>query len=105
MSVDLAHADLSHRNEPEEQHQRCRSLQNDPCVLVRRRNSSFNRSIVFVVRSARHWLGGNCMKVSSSSPASSRLFTTSADSLLHFRTNAWYAARAAGMFSAYTIAW
>jgi hypothetical protein len=61
--------------------------------------------MAFVVRSARHWLFGNCMNVSSSSPASSRLFTTSAESLLHLRTNAWYAARAAVELSAYTIAW
>ena len=31
---------------------------NTVCVLIRRLNSSCNRSIAFVVRTLRHWLGG-----------------------------------------------
>src|ERR1035437_9682890 len=43
------------------------------CVLIRRLNSSCNRSIAFVVRTLRHWLGGRRAKVKSRSPACSRL--------------------------------
>src|SRR5207237_286941 len=41
-------------------------------VLIRRLNSSCNRSIAFVVRKLRHWLGGMRAKVNKRSPASSR---------------------------------
>src|ERR1700692_1074065 len=46
------------------------------CVLILRLNSSCNRSIAFVVRALRHWLGGRRVKVKSRSPASSRLSAT-----------------------------
>src|ERR1700731_2004861 len=45
-------------------------------VLIRRLNSSCNRSIAFVVRTLRHWLGGSRVKANKRSPASSRLSTT-----------------------------
>src|ERR1700684_4132548 len=44
------------------------------CVLILRLNSSCNRSIAFVVRTLRHWLGGSRMKANKRSPASSRLW-------------------------------
>src|SRR5580693_4468447 len=43
------------------------------CVLIRRLNSSCSRSIAFVVRALRHWVGGKCANVNNRSPASSRL--------------------------------
>src|ERR1019366_2597144 len=42
-------------------------------VLIRRFNSSCNRSIAFDVRIDFHWLFGNRVKVNSLSPASSKL--------------------------------
>src|SRR6266436_1709815 len=42
-------------------------------VLIRRLNSSCNRSIALVVRRLRHWLGGRRAKVNKRSPASYRL--------------------------------
>src|SRR5271165_400293 len=45
-------------------------------VLIRRLNSSCNRSIVFEVRIDFHWLGGSRVNVNSLSPASSRLSAT-----------------------------
>ena len=42
-------------------------------VLIRRLNSSCNRSIPFDVRIDFHWLSGKRGKVNSLSPASSRL--------------------------------
>ena len=46
------------------------------CVLILRLNSSCSRSIAFVVRALRHWLGGRRVKVKRRSPASSRLSAT-----------------------------
>src|ERR1700730_1420401 len=43
------------------------------CVLILRLNSSWRRSIAFVVRIDFHWLCGKRVKVNSLSPASSRL--------------------------------
>src|SRR5207248_3435466 len=45
-------------------------------VFILRLNSSCSRSMAFVVRALRHWLGGRCVKVKSRSPASSRLSAT-----------------------------
>ena len=45
-------------------------------VLIRRLNSSCNRSIALVVRRLRHWLGGMRAKLNKRSPASSRLSAT-----------------------------
>jgi len=45
-------------------------------VLIRRLNSSRNRSIAFVVLALRHWLGGRRVKVKRRSPASSKLSAT-----------------------------
>ena len=39
------------------------------CVLILRLNSSCSRSIAFVVRALRHWLGGRRVKVNRRSPA------------------------------------
>jgi hypothetical protein len=41
-------------------------------VLIRRLNSSCNRSIALVVRRRRHWLGGRRAKANERSPASSK---------------------------------
>ena len=58
------------------------------CVLIRRLNSSCNRSIAFVVRTLRHWLGGSRVKVNKRSPASSRLSATARCLSLHLRMKA-----------------
>src|ERR1700760_3277318 len=39
------------------------------CVLILRLNSSWSRSIAFVVRTLRHWSGGRGVKVKRRSPA------------------------------------
>ena len=57
-------------------------------VLILRLNSSCNRSIAFVVRRLRHWLGGMRAKVNKRSPASSRLLATARCLSLHFRMKA-----------------
>jgi hypothetical protein len=49
---------------------------NTVCVLIRRLNSSCSRSMALVVRTLRHWLGGNRVKVNNRSPASCRLSVT-----------------------------
>src|SRR3989449_8375320 len=64
------------------------SLGNEPCVFTRRRNSSCNRSIVFVVRKVFHCALGKVKNVSSSSPPSRRLVTTPGQHLAHFRSKA-----------------
>jgi hypothetical protein len=46
------------------------------CVLILRLNSSWSRSIAFVVRTLRHWSGGRRVKVKRRSPASSKLSAT-----------------------------
>src|SRR5689334_8582670 len=46
------------------------------CVLIRRLNSSWSRSIALVVRADFHWLSGSRVKVKSRSPASSKLSAT-----------------------------
>src|SRR3954452_2485320 len=43
------------------------------CVLIRRRNSSFRRSMALVVRADFHCDGSRRVKANSRSPASSRL--------------------------------
>ena len=48
-------------------------------VLIRRLNSSWNRSIALVVRALFHWLRGNRVKAKSRSPASSTLDYTDED--------------------------
>jgi len=55
------------------------------------------------VRSAFHIAFGKAVKVSSCSPASSKLFATAGHSFRHFATKAWYASRAASPLFAYTI--
>src|SRR6266849_1474971 len=62
-AVDPAQLDLPARHEAEEEDQRC--------VFARRRNSSWSRSITFVVRSVFHWVLGKRKNVRSSSPPSS----------------------------------
>src|SRR5262249_42470306 len=58
------------------------SLGSEPCVLTRRRNSSWSRSIVLVVRSVFHCALGKVKNVRSSSPPSRRLVTTPGHRLL-----------------------
>src|SRR4051794_13217429 len=53
-------------------------------VLIRRLNSSCNRSIALVVRRLRHWLGGRRAKVNKRSPASSKLSATARCLSRHF---------------------
>src|SRR5713226_337191 len=67
-AVDPAQLDLPARHETEEEDQRC--------VFTRRRNSSWSRSITFVVRSVFHWVLGKRKNVRSSSPPSRKLVTT-----------------------------
>src|SRR5213593_2765016 len=57
-------------------------------VLILRLNSSCSRSIVFVVRALRHWLGGSRVKVNSRAPASSRLSATAWCLSRHLRMKA-----------------
>src|SRR5258708_40158218 len=45
-------------------------------VLIRRLDSSCNRSIALVVRRLRHWLGGRAAKGNKGAPASPRLSAT-----------------------------
>src|SRR5438128_1140538 len=52
------------------------SLGNEPWVFTRRRNSPLSRSMTLVVRMFFHCCFGKRYIVKSSSPASSRLFTT-----------------------------
>src|SRR5207245_3758425 len=52
------------------------SVGSELCVFTRRRNSSWSRSIVLVVRSVFHCSFGNRKNVRSSSPPSRRLVTT-----------------------------
>src|SRR5437660_11441218 len=58
------------------------------CVLIRRLNSSWSRSIALVVRALFHWLGGSRVKVKSRSPASSRLSATALHLSRHLRRKA-----------------
>src|ERR1700731_947090 len=55
------------------------------CVLIRRLNSSCNRSIAFDVRIDFHWLFGKRVKVKRLSPASTRLAATAGHFSRHFR--------------------
>ena len=57
-------------------------------VLIRRLNSSSNRSIAFEVWIDFHWLGGNRVNVNSLSPASSRLSATARHLRPYLRMNA-----------------
>ena len=57
-------------------------------VLTRRRNSSFSRSIAFVVLADFHCYGSSRVKEKSWSPASSRLSATALHFSRHLRTNA-----------------
>jgi hypothetical protein len=76
-TVDFPHADLAGCRQCLEQHVGGRQ---HGCVLIRRLNSLCSRSIAFVVRALRHWLGGSRVKVKNRSPAPSRLSATA----LHF---------------------
>src|SRR5204862_6186755 len=64
------------------------SLGNEPCVFTRRRNSSWSRSIVFVVRNVFLCAFGKVKNVRSSSPPSRKLVTTPGHRLLHVRSKA-----------------
>jgi hypothetical protein len=76
------------------------SLGSEPCVFTRRRNSSWSRSIVLVVRNVFHCAFGKRKNVRSSSPPSRRLVTTPGHRLLHVRSRAAYAVRAVSTFAA-----
>ena len=58
------------------------------CVLIRRLNSSCNRSIAFVVLADFHCAGGRRVKANRRSPASSRLVATPGHFSRHLRRNA-----------------
>ena len=58
----------------------------EPWVFTRRRDSSCNRSIVFVVRKVFQGALGKAKNVSSSSPPSHRLVTTPGQRLAHVRS-------------------
>src|SRR5436853_7295272 len=62
------------------------SVGSEPCVFTRRRNSSWSRSIVFVVRNVFHCALGQRKNVRSSSPPSRRLVTTPGQRLAHVRS-------------------
>jgi len=64
------------------------SVGSELCVFTRRRNSSWSRSIVFVVRSVFHCVLGKRKNVRSSSPPSRRLVTTPGQRLFHVRSKA-----------------
>src|SRR6266851_2341827 len=64
------------------------SLGSEPWVFTRRRNSSWSRSIVFVVRNVFHCALGKRKNVKSSSPPSRRLVTTPGQRLAHVRSKA-----------------
>src|SRR6266849_1625778 len=96
-AVDPAQLDLPARHEAEEEDQRC--------VFTRRRNSSWSRSITFVVRSVFHWVLGKRKNVRSSSPPSRKLVTTPGQRLAHVRSKAVYATWAASALVASTIRW
>src|SRR3989449_10846288 len=62
------------------------SLGSEPCVFTRRRNSSWSRSITFVVRNVFHCALGKLKNVRSSSPPSRKLVTTPGQRLPHVRS-------------------
>src|SRR3989442_15780553 len=63
------------------------SLGSEPCVFTRRRNSSWSRSMTFVVRSVFHCPFGNRKKGRSSSPPSRRHVKTSHPVVAHVRSS------------------
>src|SRR5437870_10833021 len=67
------------------------SFGSEPCVFTRRRNSSWSRSIVFVVRSVFHCAFGKLKNVRSSSPPSRKLVTTPGHRLPQIRSKVAYA--------------
>ena len=75
-SVDLAHGDCPEASSAQNSMAAVSAQGSTVWVLIRRLNSSCNRSIAFEVRIDRHWLGGKRVKVNSRSPASSRLSAT-----------------------------
>src|SRR5207237_3590879 len=76
------------------------SVGSEPCVLTRRRNSPWSRSIVFVVRNVFHCALGKRKNVRSSLPPSRRLVTTPEQRLAHVRSKAVYAVQAASALAA-----
>src|SRR5712672_1657206 len=69
-------------------------------VLIRRLNSSCNRSIAFEVRIDFHWLFGKQVKVNNLSPASSRLAAAAGHFSRHLRMKAFRFAPISGLVSA-----
>jgi hypothetical protein len=59
------------------------------CVLMRRLNSSCNRSMAFLVRALFYCDGGSRVKVKSWLPASSKLFATAGHLTRHLRRKAF----------------
>jgi hypothetical protein len=84
MAVDLPQLDRTHCNEAVKQHQRRWLVGERALRLGAPAESPFSRSIRSVVRSDFHWRRAQRLKVSSSSPASSGLRSTSAESLGHW---------------------
>ncbi|SDJ39112.1 VCBS repeat-containing protein [Salipiger marinus] len=72
-------------------------------VLMRRRNSSFSRSMAFVVRADFHCDGSRRVKVKSRSPASFRLSATARHLRRHFRRNALRRVSMSAAVSAYIM--
>jgi hypothetical protein len=101
VAVELAQRDLTGRHEAEEEQERTvLGGERAPCVFTRRRNSSFNRSMLLVVRSVFHWAFGKLKNVRNSVPPSWRLLTTPGHRFPHVRSQAVQAARAASALGA-----
>src|SRR5438105_11668077 len=98
--VDPAQLDLPACHEAEQQDQRRVLVGSEPCVFTRRRNSSWSRSIVFVVRNVFHSALRKRRSVRSSSPPSRRLVITPEQRLAHVRSKAVYAVQAASALAA-----
>ena len=75
-SVDLAHGDLPEASRAQSSMGTVSAQGSTVWVLMRRRNSSFSRSMALVVRADFHCDGSRRVKANSRSPASSRLSAT-----------------------------
>jgi hypothetical protein len=94
-TIDFAHVDLSQGKQRQNSMAAVSADGSTGCVLILRVNSSCRRSIAFVVRALRHWLGGRRVKVNRRSPASSRLSATARCLSRHLRMKALWRSRVA----------